>query len=148
MGPAKATPITEDPTVDIAITLTPIPPATFPPLPTGTITIFDTFDGMTVVIGVLTVPANSSLPDLADGTHVISAIYSCDENYSSSVSVSSLLVLVDDTPTSLSITLPVEVNTVSAAEPGSALLLVAGLMGFAALRRRNADPTPIRAPEK
>ena len=81
MASANATPITEDPTVDITLTLTAIPPATFPPSPTGTITIFDTFDGMTVVIGVVTLPGNSSLPALADGTHVISAAYSGDANF-------------------------------------------------------------------
>jgi hypothetical protein len=55
--------------------------------PTGTITLYDTFEGTTTVIGVLTLGGPLQIsPALAVGTHVIQAVYSGDGNFNTSTS--------------------------------------------------------------
>jgi hypothetical protein len=55
---------------------------------TGTVTIDDTFEGTTKVLGVFTIgQPGGSLPALtAPGTHVLTAVYSGDNHYNGSTS--------------------------------------------------------------
>lgn len=134
---AKATPMTDPVPVDVTATLAVIPPGTFTQPPTGTITIFDTFNGMTIVLGVITLGGQSILPSLDEGTHLISAVYSGDANYSGANSVPVALV-VDSVATSLSISLGVE--NLALPEPGSMSLLALGLgLSAFAFRRRHSS---------
>ena len=59
----------------------PIAPAT------GTVTIYDTFDGTTTTLATFTIGQSGSFPALtAVGTHVLTAVYSGDNDYNGSTS--------------------------------------------------------------
>jgi parallel beta-helix repeat protein len=54
---------------------------------TGTITLYDTFDGITTVLVTLPIGQSGMFPSLtAVGTHVITAVYSGDDDYNGSTS--------------------------------------------------------------
>jgi hypothetical protein len=78
-----------------------VPPGT-PVVPfTGTITIHDTFQGSTTVLGVVTLGQPGSFPALTVvGTHVLTAVYSGDGNYNGSTSAPITVVVQADGTTS------------------------------------------------
>jgi hypothetical protein len=61
---------------------------------TGTITIYDDFEGSTTVLGVFTIGQSGSFPALtAVGTHMLTAVYSGDSNYNGSTSLPVTIVI-------------------------------------------------------
>jgi VCBS repeat-containing protein len=61
---------------------------------TGTITIYDTFEGNTTILGVFTIGQSGSFPALtAVGTHSLTAVYSGDSNYNGSTSLPVMIVI-------------------------------------------------------
>jgi hypothetical protein len=65
---------------------------------TGTITIYDTFQGSTTVLGVFTLGQSGSFPALtAVGAHVLTAVYSGDSNYHGSTSAPITVTVVSAT---------------------------------------------------
>jgi hypothetical protein len=77
---------------------------------TGTITLYDTFQGTTTQLGVFTLGQPGSLPALtAVGTHVLTAVYSGDGNYKGSTSAPVTVVVQ---PADSTITLSVANTTV------------------------------------
>jgi VCBS repeat-containing protein len=68
---------------------------------TGTVTIHDTFQGTTTVLGVFTLGQPGSFPALTVvGTHVLTAVYSGDGNYNGSTSAPITVVVQADATTS------------------------------------------------
>jgi hypothetical protein len=71
----------------LTATLYTVAPAYFLVPPTGTITFYDTFNGVTTVLTTLAIgTSNSNLPTLDVGTHLITAVYSGDGNFEGSTS--------------------------------------------------------------
>jgi VCBS repeat-containing protein len=65
---------------------------------TGTITLYDTFEGSTTVLGVFTIGQSGSFPALtAVGTHTLTAVYSGDNNYNGSTSAPITVTIVPAT---------------------------------------------------
>jgi parallel beta-helix repeat protein len=103
---------------------------------TGTITIDDTFQGTTTVVGVFTIGQSGSFPALTGiGIHSLTAVYSGDSNYSGSTSAP---ITVDIQPADTTITLSAASTTVASGQantlteslavvpPGSAIVPFTG----------------------
>ena len=70
-----------------SLTLTVIPPGNEVVAPTGTETLYDTFNGVTTALVTIPVNGDGSIPLFtAVGTHVLTAVYSGDGNYHGSTS--------------------------------------------------------------
>ncbi len=67
-------------------TLYPVAPGSFVIPPTGTTTVYDTFNGTTTVLFTIEMGGWGSFPPLAVGMHVITAVYSGDANFNGSTS--------------------------------------------------------------
>ena len=63
-------------------TLFVVPPGSFVTAPTGTITLYDTFDGVTTALSTVTIGGTVNFPSLTEvGVHYIFAVYSGDGNF-------------------------------------------------------------------
>src|SRR5262249_49208137 len=55
--------------------------------PTGTLTLYDTFDGVTSLLGTVTLGGpEQMIPPLQVGEHLITVVYSGDDNFNASIS--------------------------------------------------------------
>jgi parallel beta-helix repeat protein len=72
-----------------------VPPGTGIAAPTGTISIYDTFEGVTTLVTTLVIGQSGTFPAFtAIGTHVLTAVYSGDSNYNGSTSNSVTVTIV------------------------------------------------------
>ena len=78
-----------------SLSLAVVPPGA-PIVPaTGTVTFYDTFEGVTTALITLTLGQSGKSPALtAVGTHVITAVYSGDDDYSGSTSAPITVVVI------------------------------------------------------
>jgi hypothetical protein len=84
---ANVTTVTVGQGVNFFSTLYAVPPGAFVTPPTGTITLYDTYQGVTTVLSVSPFGASVSIPPFTTvGTHVITSDYSGDGNFNGSIS--------------------------------------------------------------
>jgi hypothetical protein len=73
--------------VNFFSTLYVVPPGAFAALPTGTITLYDTYQGVTTILSVSPFGTSVAIPPFTTvGTHVITAEYGGDCNFNCSIS--------------------------------------------------------------
>jgi hypothetical protein len=71
----------------LTATISVVSPGSFAVPPTGTLTFYDTFQGSTTVLSVITVNGPpGTFPPLAVGTHLLTVVYSGDSNFNGSTS--------------------------------------------------------------
>jgi hypothetical protein len=84
---ASSTTVVVGQPVDFTATLDVVPPGAFVAPPTGTITLYDTFQGVTTILAVIPVGGSTTFPSFTTpGTHVITAVYSGDSDFNGSTS--------------------------------------------------------------
>jgi hypothetical protein len=82
LSAGNTTVVSGQPISAFGTTLSAVSPGNFVAAPTGTITYYDTFNGVTTELAVTQEGGQGSFPALtAVGTHVLTAVYSGDSNY-------------------------------------------------------------------